>query len=98
MHILMLGMSNFSKNGCVFGDVSTGVNVEGQATERGTRCSVGNATGRVSLWLGSGVCDAAHTAFRAREVYYLQFITGSRTGSITFSFVWIGHNQLITGG
>ena len=59
----MLGMSNFSKNGCVFGDVSTGVDVEGPATERGTRCSVGNATGRVSLWLGSGICDAAHTAF-----------------------------------
>ena len=58
----MLGMSNFSKNGCVFGDVSTGVDVEGPATERGTRCSVGNATGRVSIWLGSGVCDAAHTA------------------------------------
>ena len=28
MHIFMLGMSNFSKNGCVFGDVSTGVDVE----------------------------------------------------------------------
>ena len=38
------------------------MNVEGPATERGTRCSVGNATGRVSIWLGSGVCDAAHTA------------------------------------
>ena len=70
----------------------------GPGTERGARCSVGNATGRASLWLSSGVCDAAHTAFQAREVYYLQFTTGSRTGSITFSFVWIEHNQLITGG
>ena len=38
------------------------MNVEGPATEKGIRCSVGNATGRVSLRLGSGVCDAAHTA------------------------------------
>ena len=93
-----VGHEQLQQNGCVFGDVSTGVDVEGPATERGTRCSVGNATGRVSLWLGSGVCDAAHTAYRAREVYYLQFITGYRIGSITFSFVRIGHNQLITGG
>ena len=53
----MLGMSNLSVNGCAFGDVSTGVDVEGPATERGARCSVGNATGRVSFWLSSGVCD-----------------------------------------
>ena len=57
MHVFMLGTSNINENGCILGDVSTGVDVEGPATERDTRCSVGNATGRVSLWLGSGVCN-----------------------------------------